>query len=1554
MRRLLFLLLIGVTLVTAQTISIDHQPQKIIIQKNGDFDRIEYAGLSATSELYVQPGAPALPVYVYSIILHPGERIASFKIRNLQQTEWKGTFNIAPRQNPWSQFSEKEVVAPDPQIYHSHTPYPRNVVKFLGVQHFNGHPIAHFAIWPVQYLPAQKKLLFTKHLELVYSTGQSDRPAVQPFAPEDQRVNPTGFSAINGVAASLPLPPPTDAIDPDLLSSGLIDRYVIIALDSLQEALQPLAEWKTQRGVPTVIRTLSWIRQNFRGVDDAERMRNFIRWSYQKRGTKYVLLAGDTPLIPTRMIYTGNFSFAADYYFSDLDGSWNANQNNTFGQAKDEVEGYPEVYVGRIPISNAREIHLFISKLFRYEKLDSVKMADFPSNVLYFAADLSKVNDSRDLIMKNIDPVINPSFKRTLLTQTDDIGSNVQVPLDALNRSYGIIFSEGHGIYYTYRPGASGSDLYNYHLAELTTPDPGIWYMASCYTNDITKRCFGEDWMLSRHGGGVAYIGNSSWEYPFSGIYLEKEFFNLAFNKEYYHLSEAHYLSRLPYLNYLNFEGPSRIIVFSTIVLGDPEMPIWTAKPALLKYTKTFLTEPHSRVLRVTVQKDDSASAPVPNAYVVLYKKDRVYRIKRTDASGTARFDVTGLNQDDVTLTVWARNFRPRQETISLIPEDGFAARLSNFRFEEVQGNGNNRCEPGEQFNLFVTWQNTGSVPIQEETVISLHDTSSLYSLGDTTFVLDKALNPGESFTAGPISCQIVQGIASDTTLTIPVMLSTPSDISVRSQVEFSVFVPHLIIAAQEWGSLAGNQNVTLLLPTIQNIGRGTANEIVARLSLLPGDSLNKIHNDSLYLPALAPGETAAFSDNFSVELHQPLDSCRFLVTFRDRSGLQWSFPIDLVQPAPPADLHFQTNNENGILLSWPASEGSDILGYYIYRAQNIRSDFEKITSTPVPLAGYFIDSDVQSGQSYYYLIRAVDSSGNISAGSDTIRAWAALPYQQGFPVRPNVKAIGSEVSGVTCYDFDGDGIKELVASGGNGQLHVYTPKGKLLFGTPGMVGDLTFPAVGNVTGDARKEIVVSSFKEGQAENNVYVIDSQTGHILMKYELGYNAPSPVVLADLNHDGHDEILILTHAGNAPEPPKESRLFILTDSSGILTHLKTWPAEGYVFENDKLSLGNLAVADLEGNGTLSVIVPTLRSKVFCFKPDSTSEPVWTQTLSGYLMAPTSVGDINLDGQLEIVVPSVKSDLLFVLNAQGQPLPGWEGGKPCRVTDPYGHSSPAILANVDGTPDLEIIYVGRDSIYIFKGDGSHAPGWPKAFFNGEGFYESDRENLSPYNSPVVGDVNQDGIQELIILDTDGYLHALRTDNGEEVAGFPIFTNNDRVNAQSPVIDDIDGDGDLDLLTVTHEGVLMVWDAPAQYSESTYLLWNQPLANVQHTGLQDTLHLHVVSGFDRSDTPKIPARFYLRPNYPNPFNPTTTIIFGLKEPAVVRLEVYNVLGQKVATLFNDKLLNSGVHRTVWNGRNQQGLELASGIYFLNFTVRTPASRQIRFVRTQKMIKLK
>lgn len=167
---------------------------------------------------------------------------------------------------------------------------------------------------------------------------------------------------------------------------------------------------------------------------------------------------------------------------------------------------------------------------------------------------------------------------------------------------------------------------------------------------------------------------------------------------------------------------------------------------------------------------------------------------------------------------------------------------------------------------------------------------------------------------------------------------------------------------------------------------------------------------------------------------------------------------------------------------------------------------------------------------------------------------------------------------------------------------------------------------------------------------------------------------------------------------------------------------------------------------------------------------------------------------------------------------------------------------------------------------------------------------------------------------------------------SGVNYFFNNDtdlvvRIDIDT---DDING-------TPIPEGAVNVRGIVAQFDQtSAYLdsfqLMPRRLADIN-------VIVDVVDG-------PAPREFRLSQNFPNPFNPTTTIAYELANSAHVTLKVYNLLGQEVRSLFEGRR-EAGAYTSVWDGRDEAGRAMASGIYF--YRLNTSG-----FVRTRKMVLVK
>jgi hypothetical protein len=110
---------------------------------------------------------------------------------------------------------------------------------------------------------------------------------------------------------------------------------------------------------------------------------------------------------------------------------------------------------------------------------------------------------------------------------------------------------------------------------------------------------------------------------------------------------------------------------------------------------------------------------------------------------------------------------------------------------------------------------------------------------------------------------------------------------------------------------------------------------------------------------------------------------------------------------------------------------------------------------------------------------------------------------------------------------------------------------------------------------------------------------------------------------------------------------------------------------------------------------------------------------------------------------------------------------------------------------------------------------------------------------------------------------------------------------------------------------------------------LFNEVTASITETGVYAifTTSTPTAVGDDRQGS-VVPEQFELDQNHPNPFNPSTSIRYALPVAAEVRISIFNVLRQLVKA-FDEGLRSPGRHEVTWNGDNEAGREVGSGVYF-------------------------
>lgn len=141
---------------------------------------------------------------------------------------------------------------------------------------------------------------------------------------------------------------------------------------------------------------------------------------------------------------------------------------------------------------------------------------------------------------------------------------------------------------------------------------------------------------------------------------------------------------------------------------------------------------------------------------------------------------------------------------------------------------------------------------------------------------------------------------------------------------------------------------------------------------------------------------------------------------------------------------------------------------------------------------------------------------------------------------------------------------------------------------------------------------------------------------------------------------------------------------------------------------------------------------------------------------------------------------------------------------------------------------------------------------------------------------------------------------------------------------------DGSIVHNTTSNTGV---WGSPTLSSGETFFftfmsIGEYPYRCTIHPAMTGNVTVEAATDAEDDVESKLPGTFVVSQNYPNPFNPATSIPYSLPSASRVTVEVFNVLGQRVATLL-DEYQSAGDHTIEWQGTDDAGNALPSGIYF-------------------------
>ncbi len=683
-RSMVYLLAAGMAFALAGSLSagelyqtLSFSPSEVGISQAEGYQRVSVPGGVVTGEV----GGPETPCVPVRMVIPPSATVEKVEVTEVREEVLPGSYDIVPVQ-PGRPFSVPAgpFVSPDPAIYRSVAPLPGRYVEVAGTGTKCGYRIAGTMVYPLQYVPAKKQLILATRLVLKV-TYREGTVAVESNTPEQNRAfgNDVRDLVSNPGDVSRFAPPerPAGLVGSAFLPAGNFPHVIVTTNQNtgsflgLRDTLAKLAFWRNRSGVRCTIMTEQDIAPLYTGRDTAERLRNFIKDARTTWGTQMVFIASrDVPAAKTQHNWRRAYAFfsgypaerlPADLYFSDLDGSWDGDNDNIFGETTDSINGYSDIYVGRITLDSTIEASKYLRRLFQYEKTPGANYYQkaFLTNDVTFS---NAYNDS----IRTMTPT-PPWLDCRMYASGGDVPISGAAFRDSLNRGWMYTAHIGHGA-----PGAMGS-LYNCAnaIAQSNVGKPELIIAVCCHpgaydTSGVSGMQFGdclaENMITHAVDGWVGVMMNSRYGWVSCAESYNIRFFESLLPPPQHHyprLGQALGKAKdffIPLWPNATWGTRHQWECYEKNLFGDPGVPLWNNPPTAMTVSHPLNIGRGSQSFVVNVSADQFA---VDSAYVCLWKGSEVYATGYTNTSGLATFTINPTTNGTMYVTATKRDRLP-------------------------------------------------------------------------------------------------------------------------------------------------------------------------------------------------------------------------------------------------------------------------------------------------------------------------------------------------------------------------------------------------------------------------------------------------------------------------------------------------------------------------------------------------------------------------------------------------------------------------------------------------------------------------------------------------------------------------------------------------------------------------------------------------------------------------------------------------------------------------------------------------------------------------------
>lgn len=573
-----------------------------VTSRNGyDFIVMDHTLLSGIT------GEPAIPYHQVALLLPPGESAVELRFSGEELTPIPGIFHLWPQQpvQPISKGSDN-TFRKNETVYLTNGNYPKLQTGNLFTAFLNGYSFALSTFTPVVYNPVTGSLSYYKRVTIQVVT-QPDAKAAKALANL-----PASKNALQR-ALSLAQNPASMALYPSKSPLKSAYEILIITPQQFQEGYADLVNYYNSINRPVQIATTELINSSMTGQDQQEKIRNYIIQEYQTNGIEQVILGGDIEHVPYRGFYCyvisgsgyEDFNIPADLYYSALDGNWNTNGDNKWGEPGED-DLLPELSVGRMSFSTSQELENMVHKSVSYQSTPVEEEMKHPFMVSEFLYDPPMTWGSDYLELLIDDHNDNGYFTHGIPSLVNTIDSLYDSPsyswgttqlLNEINQGKSFIHHSGHSNS-NYMMRLYNWDITNQNFSKVDGIQHNyqLMYTHGCICGAFDDNdCISEkattisNWLVggifnSRYG----WFNQGQTEGP--SAHLHREFISALYHPDpdsaCPYLGTAHTMSKIKTAPWVGlpgeFEpGAQRWCFYDCNVLGDPALKVWIDNPSV-------------------------------------------------------------------------------------------------------------------------------------------------------------------------------------------------------------------------------------------------------------------------------------------------------------------------------------------------------------------------------------------------------------------------------------------------------------------------------------------------------------------------------------------------------------------------------------------------------------------------------------------------------------------------------------------------------------------------------------------------------------------------------------------------------------------------------------------------------------------------------------------------------------------------------------------------------------------------------------------------------------